>query len=115
MPIGKVVVAIPGDTVGITIRGITVNGKVQLHSRPLVRDRKGKRLPQLVGGSYVVRRGYIWLLTPSDRSFDSRYLGELSATNIVARVKPCWTIGEARLNPQKRAIVAVFEMPDRED
>lgn len=55
MPVGKVVVAIPGDTVGITTRGITVNGKVQLHSRPLIRDRKGKRLPQLVGGSYAVR------------------------------------------------------------
>lgn len=81
--------------------GITVNGTPQSHSRPLKHDFKGRGLPQL-GGSYVVRQGYTWLLAPSDRSFDSRYLGELSATNIVERVQPCWTLGKARLNPRGR-------------
>jgi conjugative transfer signal peptidase TraF len=101
-PIGKIVVALPGDTVALTSAGITVDGRLQLHSRPLISDRSGKRLPRLAGGSYVVRSGYTWLFAPSDRSFDSRYLGELSTTNIVARVRPYWTLGESRLNPQRR-------------
>jgi conjugative transfer signal peptidase TraF len=92
-PIGKVVVALPGDTVVVARAGITVNSQLQLHSRPLAGDRLGKRLPDLVGDSYVVRPGYIWLLAPSDRSFDSRYLGELSTANIIARIRPYWIIG----------------------
>ena len=98
-PIGKIVVALPGDTVALTSAGITVNGGLQLHSRPLISDRSGKRLPQLAGGSDIVRPGYTWLLAPSDRSFDSRYLGQLRATNIVARIRPFWTLGESRLDP----------------
>lgn len=97
VPIGKVVVALPGDTVAVTAGGISVNGTLQLHSRPLTSDRMGQRLPRVLGGSYVVRPGYIWLLALSDRSFDSRYFGELSASNVVARIHPYWTIRESRL------------------
>jgi type IV secretory pathway protease TraF len=96
------VAALPGDTVALTSVGITVNGRLQLHSRPLLSDRSGRSLPQLAARSYVVRRGYTWLFAPSDRSFDSRYLGELRTTNIVARVQPYWTLGESRLDPQRR-------------
>jgi conjugative transfer signal peptidase TraF len=101
-PIGKMVAALPGDTVVLTTVGITVNGALQSHSRALAIDLEGRGLPQLTSGSYVVRDGYTWLLAPSDRSFDSRYLGELSTTNIVARVRPCWTLGALRANPQLR-------------
>jgi conjugative transfer signal peptidase TraF len=90
VPIGKVVVALPGDTVAVTTAGFTVNGRRQLRSRPLVLDGAGKNLPQLRGRVYVTHPGFIWLLAPSDRSFDSRYLGELSARNVTERVRPFW-------------------------
>lgn len=92
VPVGKIAAALPGDTVGVTADGITVNGTPQLHSRPLKADMLGRQLPRLVGGSYVVRRGYIWLLAPADRSFDSRYLGPLTTVNVVARIYPIWTL-----------------------
>ncbi len=90
VPIGKVVVALSGDTVSVTTAGITVNGRRQLHSRPLPLDRRERELPRPREGVYVTRPGYIWLLAPSDRSFDSRYLGELSAANVTGRVRPFW-------------------------
>jgi conjugative transfer signal peptidase TraF len=102
MPIGKVVAAIRGDTVGVTNGGITVNGKAQLHSRPLSYDRMGNRLPQLINGSYVVRPNYIWLLAPTDRSFDSRYLGQLIAESVVARVHPFWIVASGALRYGER-------------
>lgn len=91
VPIGKVAAAMAGDTVRVATDGIEVNGRRQLHSRPLMSDQMGRRLPRLVGGSYVVRPGEIWLLAPSDRSFDSRYLGPVTIVNVVARVYPFWT------------------------
>ena len=90
VPIGKIAAALPGDTVGVAADGITVNGRPQLHSRSLQADMMGRQLPRLVGGSYVVRRGYIWLLAPADRSFDSRYWGPLRVENVLARVYPLW-------------------------
>ena len=89
-PIGKMVAALPGDTVVVTSDGITVNGTLQSHSRALATDLNGRELPQLVGRSYVIGRDCIWLLAPSKRSFDSRYLGPLVARNVLARVQPVW-------------------------
>jgi conjugative transfer signal peptidase TraF len=89
-PIGKMVAALPGDTVVLATDGITVNGALQSHSRALASDLKGRELPHLRGGPYVVQRDYIWLLAPSERSFDSRYLGPLVARNVLARVQPVW-------------------------
>jgi conjugative transfer signal peptidase TraF len=89
-PIGKMVAALPGDTVVVTSDGITVNGALQSHSRALATDLKGRELPQLVGRSYVIGRDFIWLLAPAERSFDSRYLGPLLARNVLARVRPVW-------------------------
>jgi conjugative transfer signal peptidase TraF len=90
VPIGKVVVALSGDTVSVTTAGITVNGRPQLHSRPLSLDRRGQELPHLLERVYVTHPDHIWLLAPSDRSFDSRYLGGLSAANVTGRLRPFW-------------------------
>jgi conjugative transfer signal peptidase TraF len=89
-PIGKMVAALPGDTVVLTTVGITVNGALQSHSRALATDLKGRGLPQLSRRAYVIARDYVWLLAPSERSFDSRYLGPLMARNVLARVEPVW-------------------------
>jgi conjugative transfer signal peptidase TraF len=89
-PIGKMVAALPGDTVVLTTVGITVNGALQSHSRALATDLKGRGLPQLSRRAYVIARDYVWLFAPSERSFDSRYLGPLMARNVLARVEPVW-------------------------
>jgi conjugative transfer signal peptidase TraF len=89
-PIGKMVAALPGDTVVLTTDGITVNGVLQSHSRALATDLKGRGLPRLTRRAYVIGRDYVWLLAPSERSFDSRYLGPLVARNVLARVQPVW-------------------------
>lgn len=89
-PIGKMVAALPGDTVVLTTAGITVNGVLQSHSRALATDLKCRGLPQLARRAYVIGRDYVWLLAPSERSFDSRYLGPLAARNVLARVQPVW-------------------------
>lgn len=89
-PIGKIVAAIAGDTVVVRTDGITINGTLQSRSRALASDLKGRELPHLLAGSYVVQRAYVWLLAPSERSFDSRYLGPLLARNVLARVQPVW-------------------------
>lgn len=96
VPIGKFAAALPGDTVGVTADGITVNGRPQPHSRSLISDRVGRRLPHLDVGSYVVHRGYIWLLAPADRSFDSRYFGPVTTVNVVTRVYPFWILASRR-------------------
>lgn len=96
-PIGKMIAALPGDTVVLTIDGITVNGALQSHSRALATDRKGRGLPQLTRSVYVVGRDYVWLLAPSERSFDSRYLGPLVARNVVARVEPVWIAASTKI------------------
>jgi hypothetical protein len=53
-PIGKMVAALPGDTVVLTTDGITVNGALQSHSRALATDLKGRGLPQLNRRAYVI-------------------------------------------------------------
>jgi conjugative transfer signal peptidase TraF len=89
-PIGKIVAALAGDTVVLTTDGIAINGALQSHSRALATDLKGRGLPQLSLRAYVVGRDYVWLLAPSERSFDSRYLGPLPVRNVLGRVHPVW-------------------------
>src|SRR3989449_5161118 len=61
--VGKPVVAIAGDTVTVTPAGILVDGAAVRNTRALALDRKGRRLPQLPAGRYVVELGKIWILS----------------------------------------------------
>jgi conjugative transfer signal peptidase TraF len=92
-PIGKVVAAVVGDTVEVTNTGLAVNGERLPNTRPLVNDHDGRALPHVAHGRYVVPADQIWLIsTHSSRSFDSRYFGPLSSTQIVSRVRPVLTL-----------------------
>jgi hypothetical protein len=64
-------------------------GEVELAAGALL-SFEGRGLPQLSRRAYVIARDYVWLLAPSERSFDSRYLGPLVARNVLARVQPVW-------------------------
>ena len=94
LPIGKPVLAIAGDTITVTPTGLLVNGAPVPNSRALAVDRKGRPLPQLPTGRYVVRPGTVWILSSySPFSFDSRYFGAVETAQVRAIVRPLWTAG----------------------
>ena len=88
MPVGKIVAAIAGDSVAVTADDVWVNG-VPLHrSRPLLIDRQHRRLPRLIGSSFSLRRGELWLTSSSWLGFDSRYFGPAGSANICGSLVP---------------------------
>ena len=92
-PLGKVVVAIAGDSVSMTADGLTVNGRAVAGSQPLHVDARGRALPQLRQATRIVAGDSVWLYSPySPRSFDSRYFGPVATANILARVRPFWIV-----------------------
>lgn len=91
MPIGKPVLGIPGDTIDVTNAGLFLNGIAVPQSEALSKDRQGRPLPQVEIGTYVVRKGELWLVSKHSRfSFDSRYFGPINTIEVRARVRPLW-------------------------
>jgi conjugative transfer signal peptidase TraF len=92
-PIGKVVLAMAGDSVEVTGEGFLVNGRPVRDTKPLAVDGTGRSLPRFPDGAYVVGQDDVWLYSPySKRSFDSRYFGPLPSSCILNRVLPLWTV-----------------------
>ena len=97
VPIGKPVLAVGGDTVNVTPSGLVVNGAPVPNSRALAADRKGRPLPRLLVGRYVVGPGELWVLSSYSRlSFDSRYFGAIEVSQVRARLWRLWTTGSDR-------------------
>ncbi len=93
-PIGKRVVAVAGDTVDMTTNGLLVNGVPIPSSTALVKDRKGRPLPHVPMGRYVVRPGTVWIVSSySPFSFDSRYFGAVERADVHASIRRLWTAG----------------------
>jgi len=77
VPVGKSILAVPGDTVTVTLM-----------------DRKGRPLPGLAISRYVVGPGELWLLSSySPWSFDSRYFGAVKVGQVRAKLWRLWTVG----------------------
>src|SRR6266566_6598770 len=92
VPIGKRVLAIAGDTVTVTLTGLTVNGVPVPNSQALAADRKGRLLRGLAEGRYHVGRDELWVLSSYSRvSFDSRYFGAVRLSDVRGRLMPLWT------------------------
>ena len=87
-PVGKLVMALPGDTVVVALSGLAVNGATVKWSRPLDHDRDGRPLPRLSIGRSLVDARSIWLIGSSSYSFDSRYFGPIPRSNVLVRVRP---------------------------
>lgn len=97
VPIGKVVLGVPGDTVTVLPAGLLLNGVPVPNSRALSHDHRGKSLPKLRYGPRVIGSGTLWLYSPySPWSFDSRYFGPVAARHVVAVVRPLWTARSSR-------------------
>jgi conjugative transfer signal peptidase TraF len=92
--IGKVVLATAGDTITFSSGGVTLNGRIVPGTRPLAHDARGRSIPHVPFGTYLLRPGEVWLWSPyTPRSFDSRYFGPLSTRALVTLVRPVWTWG----------------------
>ncbi len=91
-PLGKVLSALPGDSVEVTRDYIAVNGRRLQNSATLSRDSRGRSVPHLTWGRYTVRPNQVWLLGTKDaRSWDSRYFGPVPASSIRAALEPVLT------------------------
>ena len=92
-PIGKVVLAMVGDSVEVTAEGLLVNGRPLKNTKPLAVDAAGRPLRRFPDGTYIAGPDEVWLYSPySKRSFDSRYFGPLPVSSIRNRVLPLWTV-----------------------
>ena len=90
-PIGKVVLAVGGDTVQVGREGLSLNGRGVSNSQPLERDSRGRLLEHYPFGTHVLKPGQLWLFSPHHRlSFDSRYFGPVQQSSVLARLAPVW-------------------------
>jgi conjugative transfer signal peptidase TraF len=79
----KTIAAIPGDAVAVREDGITINGVLIEHSKPLPHDDHGQPLEAIGRGTYRVGEHEVWIVGSGDlRSFDSRYFGPVPLANI---------------------------------
>ena len=87
-PLMKPVVARAGDSVQISARGLSVNGKPIPNSAPLLKDTAGRPLMAWPFGTYAVQPGTIWVVSDYNyRSFDSRYFGPISEALVTSRLR----------------------------
>lgn len=92
-PLGKVVVAMGGDTVVVGQWAVTVNGYEVPFSQPLFEDSIGRPIRPIMGTT-VVPEGHVYVLSNyHGRSFDSRYIGPLRASDVTRTLKPLLTWG----------------------
>jgi conjugative transfer signal peptidase TraF len=83
----KRVVAVPGDRVTATPKGVSVNDVELPNSRPLPADTHGRPLPRARGA--LLSAGQVWVMSEySPRSFDSRYYGPIETARIKGVVRP---------------------------
>jgi conjugative transfer signal peptidase TraF len=83
----KQAVALPGDRVEVTARGVVVNGGLLPGTAPLSRDSQRRPLPRFPPGPYRLRPGEVWLLSGHiPNSWDSRYYGPVGRASVVSRM-----------------------------
>jgi conjugative transfer signal peptidase TraF len=90
-PLGKLVLAVPGDRIELAAAALTLNRCRLPATASSATDTRGHPLPRFPPGAYRVRAGDIWLFSPHPRSFDSRYFGAVPATGIRGVLHPLLT------------------------
>jgi type IV secretory pathway protease TraF len=88
----KPVVALAGDVVELGPEAIVINGQRLPGSSSADVDSLGLTLPHAVWGRHVVGSDEFWLVsTRVPNSWDSRYLGPFSRSQVLAVAWPVWT------------------------
>ncbi|PYV63559.1 MAG: hypothetical protein DMG97_37365 [Acidobacteria bacterium] len=83
------IVAHAGDTVEVSANGIAVNGTLVHNTAPRAADSRGRPLTPWRFGNYTVPAGFVWVASDyNPLSFDSRYYGPISVSNIRHHLRP---------------------------
>ena len=92
-PVLKRVVAVADDVVEIGPEAVTVNGQRLPDSSTAASDSLGRDLQHVAWGRHVVGLDELWLVsTRVPNSWDSRYLGPISTSQVWSVARPVWTI-----------------------
>jgi conjugative transfer signal peptidase TraF len=89
----KKVVAVSGDEVDVTAKGLVVDGRLLPNSAALVADHAARTLAAWPIGRQRVADGMLWVYANHRRSWDSRYWGPVSVSNVVAVVESVLVVG----------------------
>lgn len=88
----KQVAATARDTVTVTTAGVYVNGEHLPRSTPRQTDMAGRPLPRYHANGYVLGDADVLLMSDrSPTSFDARYFGLVSRSQLVSAIKPIVT------------------------
>jgi conjugative transfer signal peptidase TraF len=91
-PVIKVVGAMAGDRVDLSLENIRVNGTTLPQSATRLRDSRGREVRTLRPGGYETEVDQVWLFGVHDpRSWDSRYFGPIPSQDIIGAVEPIFT------------------------
>jgi|HubBroStandDraft_3_1064219.scaffolds.fasta_scaffold188439_2 conjugative transfer signal peptidase TraF len=96
-PLGKLVLAMGGDRVEVSARGLAVEGRAIPWSGASAADSAGRPLRSVPRGVYRLAPGELWLHAPHPRSFDSRFFGPVPASRVLGTLVPLLTRRSARL------------------
>lgn len=92
-PVIKVVGAMAGDRVDLSLENIRVNGTTLPQSATRLHDSRGREVRTLRPGAYETDADQVWLFGFHDpRSWDSRYFGPIPSHNIIGAVDPVFTL-----------------------
>ena len=87
----KKILAAKGDVVEISMDGVSVNGELLPHTKPLAVDKSGRPLPRLINRSYLLGQSELLLMTDhSDTSFDARYFGPIDVSKHQNVISPIY-------------------------
>ncbi|MFO8834974.1 conjugative transfer signal peptidase TraF [Legionella pneumophila serogroup 1] len=91
----KKVVAVSGDTLSVTNKGVFVNHMLIPYSKPKLQDGMNRALPQLQVTNYSLQKDEIMTMTSqSEWSFDGRYYGLVHTRQIKGMLTPIWVINK---------------------
>jgi conjugative transfer signal peptidase TraF len=89
----KQVIALASDVVEVEPEAVTVNGQRLRSSSSSGADSLGRALPHAAWGRHVVGVEELWLVnTRIPNSWDSRYLGPISTSQVWSVARPVWTV-----------------------
>jgi conjugative transfer signal peptidase TraF len=94
-PLGKLLLAVPGDRVELAAGGVALDGRPLPATAMRALDAAGRALPRQPAGGRRVAVGEVWVVSPHPLSVDSRCFGPLPASQVLGRLVPLVTMGGA--------------------
>jgi len=88
----KKIMGVPADHVAVSAKGVFVNGELVPNSKPFNADKAGMPMPNCSANDYTLSEGQLLLMSDhSPLSFDARYFGPISESQIRSVIRPVLT------------------------